>query len=153
LYEPLREPLREPSREPLREPLTRGAAVHEMASAVALKATVPANSSRTFRFVVAWYAPELSSAGKKDNRTYCGTTDVNRMYHNRFSGATGLEEMLRFVATPAVRTALEVETVAWQVCITPDAADAADAPAAADAAAAAPDAALPLLLMLRCRCS
>jgi uncharacterized protein (DUF608 family) len=103
--------------QPLYEPSVSGTAAEEVASAVALKATVPAKSSRTFRFVIAWYATELTKAGKTNNLTYCGTTDVNRMYHNRFSGSSGLEDMLTFATNPVVRTALEAGTVEWQTPI------------------------------------
>ena len=72
----------------------------EMASAVALKTTLPAKSTRTVHFVVAWWAPEVDGhGGRTDNRTFCGTTDVNRMYHNRYSGADGLQRMLLILWT------------------------------------------------------
>eukprot|EP01052_Picozoa_sp_SAG31_P006516 SAG31_NODE_300_length_18109_cov_47.887285_21_plen_483_part_00 len=57
----------------------------EAASAVALRTTLPAGGTRTIRFVLAWHAQEVSAAGRTDNRTVCGTTDHNRMYHNRFA--------------------------------------------------------------------
>ena len=67
--------------------------------------------TRTVRFILAWHAQEVTTAGRTDNRTVCGTTDNNRMYHNRFGGAKGLENLLTYAAQPTVREQLE------QVCI------------------------------------
>ena len=104
--------------QPLYTPLADGGSpAQEMASAVALRATVPAKGNRTFRFVVAWHARELLREDRTDNLTYCGTTDVNRMYHNRFDGVEGLEAMLAFATTPAVRAELEADTTAWHMPI------------------------------------
>ena len=83
----------------------------------ALKTSVAPHSSRTVRFIVAWWQPELTTVGRTDNRTYCGTTDVNRMYHNRFAGPTGLESMLVFASAPGTRAVLEEGTTAWHAPI------------------------------------
>jgi non-lysosomal glucosylceramidase len=85
----------------------------EAASAVALRTQLQAGEARTIRFVVAWHAQELSAEGRTDNRTVCGTTDVNRMYHNRFAGKFGLEGLIDFATSEAVRTALRAGTLEW----------------------------------------
>ena len=59
----------------------------------------------------------IYARGVKDllcNPRYCGTTDVNRMYHNRFGGADGLERLLRYATAPQVSAELEANSVAWQ---------------------------------------
>ena len=85
----------------------------EAASAVALRTSLKAGEVRTIRFVVAWHAQEVSNAGRTDNRTVCGTTDHNRMYHNRFAGGNGLESLVSYATDPAVRAALRTGTVEW----------------------------------------
>lgn len=49
----------------------------EMATALALRATVPAGGERVVRFVVAWWAEDDAGGGAPpaDNRTRCGTGD------------------------------------------------------------------------------
>lgn len=87
----------------------------EAASAVALRTVLKAGEVRTIRFVVTWHAPELSAEGRTDNRTVCGTTDVNRMYHNRFAGRQGLERLVAFATAAPVRKALRAGTVEWHL--------------------------------------
>ena len=97
------------------EPLYRAPGGGEAASAVALRMTLAPGASRTVRFVVVWHAQEVSAAGRTDNRTVCGTTDHNRMYHNRFAGPKGLESLVSYATAPAVRSALRAGTTEWHL--------------------------------------
>lgn len=88
---------------------TPGAGAAEAASALALTATVPAGGSRTFRFLVTWWADELPAPQPgDDNRTFCGTGDYGKPYHSAFSS---LETVAAHAA--AARTALEAATRGW----------------------------------------
>ena len=97
------------------EPLYIAPSGPEAASAVALRTPLAPGASRTIRFVVVWHAQEVSAAGRTDNRTVCGTTDHNRMYHNRFAGPKGLESLVSYATAPAVRSALRAGTIEWHL--------------------------------------
>ena len=88
-------------------------------TAVVLTAFIVAfrHGTRTLRFTIAWHAEELAPQPGASNWSHCGTTDVNRMYHNKFAGPTGLEQMLSYTTDDATRAALHDETVAWQAPI------------------------------------
>jgi uncharacterized protein (DUF608 family) len=87
---------------------TPGAGAAEAASALALTATVPAGGSRTFRFLVTWWADELPAPlPGDDNRTFCGTGDYGKPY-NAFGS---LEAVAAHAA--AARPALEAATRGW----------------------------------------
>jgi len=61
------------------------------ASAVAIKATIPGGGKRTYRFLVAWYMPELvPDRVHGDPRSYFGTGDYGRYFHNFFPNLTSL---------------------------------------------------------------
>jgi uncharacterized protein (DUF608 family) len=93
--------------------LHQNASSPEMASAVAIRAKLKPGASRTLRFVVAWHAPEVYPNASGDFRTVCGSTDHNHMFHNRFSGTQGLENLITYASKPAVRQALEIGTREW----------------------------------------
>lgn len=85
----------------------------EMASAISLRATVPAGSTRTFRFYVVWYAADtLQVAPGQDPRTFCGTSDYSKPYHAAFPS-------LQAVAAHAAQqhTALLTDTHSWQALL------------------------------------
>ena len=93
--------------------LHQNASSPEMASAVAIRARVQPGASRTLRFVVAWHSPEVYPNATGDFRTVCGSTDHNHMFHNRFSGMQGLENLITYASKPDVRQALEIGTREW----------------------------------------
>ena len=62
----------------------------EHASAVAVRAVVPAAGNRTVRFLLSWFAAPLTVQPGQDPRTHCGTSDYNHAYHNRFTGVGGV---------------------------------------------------------------
>jgi non-lysosomal glucosylceramidase len=61
----------------------------DMASAVAITAKVPVGGKRTFRFLVAWYAPpvEPDPARANDPRYRFGSGDYGTWYQNHYRGA------------------------------------------------------------------
>ena len=58
----------------------------EKASAVAASVTLRPGESRTLRFMVAWFGPELHVKPAVDEpASFCGKADYNRYYHNAFA--------------------------------------------------------------------
>jgi non-lysosomal glucosylceramidase len=89
-----------------------GSGAAESASAVALRTLVPAGTVRVVRFLLAWWAEDdLIVTPGQDNRTYCGTSDYGKPYHNAF---TSLEGVAGYAGSPAVREDLYARTLAWQ---------------------------------------
>lgn len=85
-----------------------GANAQEVASAVALRAVVPAGTVRTVRFIVTWFADSTHLVPGTDNRTYCGSTQYGKFYNSRFSS---LEDVVAYASNNSV--ALQVGTTEW----------------------------------------
>ncbi len=83
----------------------------ERASAIALRASLKPGETRTFRFLVAWYAPEAEGPGLED-QIHFGTADYSRYYHRSFHD---LESLVGYAAQNRQR--IYNETVAWQAPI------------------------------------
>jgi len=79
------------------------------ASAVAIKATIPSGGKRTYRFLVAWYMPELvPDRVHGDPRSYFGTGDYGRYFQNYFPD---LNSLATYAATQRER--ILKETLEW----------------------------------------
>ena len=82
----------------------------EKASAVAVKMKLAPGESKTARFAVAWFQPELRiDPATDDPKTYFGKADYARMYHNYFSS---IPELVTYADTERARI-LE-GTKGWQ---------------------------------------
>ncbi len=82
----------------------------EKASAVAASFTLRPGESRTVRFMVAWFRPEMKvDFAKDDPAGFCGKADYNRYYHNAFQT---LGELVAYGA--GQRSRLLAETRSWQ---------------------------------------
>jgi len=63
----------------------------EKASAVAVALSLKPHETRTIRFLVSWFQPELTIDPAKDNPdSYFGTESHGRFYHNSFSNLSAL---------------------------------------------------------------
>ena len=85
----------------------------EAASALALTAAVPAGGSRTFRFLVTWWADDIAAPTPGpgvDERASCGTGDYGKPYHAAFGS---LEAVAGHAAD--AREELEAVTRGWHV--------------------------------------
>ena len=80
-------------------------------SAVALKTTLQPGEKKTFRFMLAWYYPELKVDRRSDPPEFywAGGSDYGRYFHNFFSG---LSSLVRYGACERER--LCAQTVEWQ---------------------------------------
>lgn len=80
-------------------------------SAVALKTTLRPGEKKTFRFMLAWYYPELKVDRRSDPPEFywAGGSDYGRYFHNFFSG---LSSLVRYGACERER--LCAQTVEWQ---------------------------------------
>lgn len=88
---------------------TPGPSAVDAASAIALRATVTAGTSRVFRFYISWYAADtLIVQPGQDNRTYCGSSDYGKFYHGSFDS---LESVVAYTASNA--DSLYAATTAW----------------------------------------
>lgn len=83
----------------------------ERASAIALRASLKPGKTRTFRFLIAWFAPEAEGTGL-ENQVHFGTADYSRYYHRSFHD---LESLIGYAAQNRQR--IYNETAAWQAPI------------------------------------
>ncbi len=82
----------------------------ERASAVAASVILRPGESRTLRFMVAWFRPEIHvNPAADDPASFCGKADYNRYYHNSFDT---LSALVGYAA--ARRERLLSETRRWQ---------------------------------------
>lgn len=80
------------------------------ASAVAIKSNVRKGETKTFRFILAWYFPELVIDPTTDALgSYWGKGDYGRYFHNHFSS---LDELADYAVTKG--TEIREKTIAWQ---------------------------------------
>jgi len=94
-------------------PLFDPDAKQEHASAIAVRATLQAGESRTVRFVVAWFAPELKIDPARDlPGSWFGAADYNRHYHNSFQNISAL-----IAYAGAQRERILAQTQTWQAPI------------------------------------
>jgi len=87
-------------------PLFSPEAKREMASAVAIRATLKPGEKRVFRFAVAWFQPQLKPQG--DPITYFGKADYGRYFHNYFQS---LPQLLDYAAQNRER--IRQGTLSW----------------------------------------
>jgi non-lysosomal glucosylceramidase len=81
----------------------------EKASAIAVRLEVPARATRTVRFLISWFQPELLiDPAKDDPLTYFGKADYGRFYHRFFPSQT---ELVAYAQRERQR--ISEETVAW----------------------------------------
>lgn len=99
---------------------TPSGAAGEAASAVAVRVRVPPGGQRVVKFMLSWTAEQLRVSPGQDNRTYCGTSDYNKQYHNSFNdvadvlayAAAARDELL--AGTAAIASAVRASTYpAW----------------------------------------
>jgi len=90
-------------------PLYNPAIQKEMASAVAVRVTLKPHETRTVRFFVAWFQPELTiDPAKDDPITYFGKADYGRFYQNYFRT---LPDLIDYAGRERER--LRQETLSW----------------------------------------
>jgi hypothetical protein len=83
---------------------------HEAASVVAVRTKLKSKQSKTIRFMLAWFAPELSiDRSQADPMTYFGSADYNRYYHNYFDD---IESLVSYAADERER--IYEQTRQWQ---------------------------------------
>ena len=79
------------------------------ASAVCVQSSLAAGEAKTFRFSVAWFAPEVEPNPTTDHpNSYFEATDYNKFYHNYFSN---LKELFAYAAENRQR--ILDESTAW----------------------------------------
>lgn len=86
------------------------AAGRSKASALAVKTRLKAGRTKTIRFALAWYCPEIRiNASVSKDRYWADGGDYNKYYHNFF---TGMDDLLEYAARNRER--IGRETLAWQ---------------------------------------
>jgi non-lysosomal glucosylceramidase len=79
------------------------------ASAVAVKVTLAAGETRKLRFMVSWWMDEPQVNRNGDSRSFFGTADYSRYYHNYFSN---LGSLVSYAISN--RDPIYTQTKAWQ---------------------------------------